>query len=46
MSIKQGRIDVHHHIIPPAFVDAMNARGLHSVAGAPLPDWTPENPLR
>ncbi|RIJ13158.1 amidohydrolase [Pseudomonas sp. 91RF] len=45
MSIKQGRIDVHHHIIPPAFVEAMNARGLHSVAGAPLPDWTPEKSI-
>ncbi|WIE49845.1 amidohydrolase family protein [Pseudomonas sp. GM17] len=45
MSIKQGRIDVHHHIIPPAFVEAMDARGLHKVAGAPLPAWTPEKSI-
>ncbi|KAB0499133.1 amidohydrolase family protein [Pseudomonas vancouverensis] len=45
MSIKQGRIDVHHHIIPPAFVEAMDAKGLSKVAGAPLPKWTPEKSI-
>lgn len=45
MSIKQGRIDVHHHIIPPAFVEAMTAKGLSKVAGAPLPNWTPEKSI-
>ncbi|MBD9599813.1 putative TIM-barrel fold metal-dependent hydrolase [Pseudomonas sp. F-14 TE3623] len=45
MSIKQGRIDVHHHIIPPSFVGTMSARGLHKVAGAPLPSWTPEKSI-
>ncbi|WP_321964815.1 amidohydrolase family protein [Paraburkholderia sp. J7] len=37
-----GRIDVHHHLIPPAFVKAMQARGRDEVAGAKLPHWTPE----
>jgi predicted TIM-barrel fold metal-dependent hydrolase len=41
MTIKQGRIDVHHHIIPPAFVEEMQRRGLVKVAGASLPKWTP-----
>jgi len=41
MSVQQGRIDVHHHIIPPAFVAAMERMGLEKVAGAPLPKWTP-----
>jgi predicted TIM-barrel fold metal-dependent hydrolase len=40
-----GRIDVHHHLIPPAFVVAMQAKGLTEVAGTPLPDWTPEKSL-
>ena len=33
------RIDVHHHLIPPAFAAAMKRRGLSEVAGAPLPAW-------
>ncbi len=37
-----SRIDVHHHLIPPAFTKVMSAKGLKEVAGAPLPDWTPE----
>jgi predicted TIM-barrel fold metal-dependent hydrolase len=45
MTIKQGRIDVHHHIIPPAFVETMKTRGIDKVAGAPLPNWTPEKSI-
>jgi len=40
------RIDVHHHIIPPAFVQAMQRRGLNEVAGAPLPRYSPEQSLQ
>lgn len=39
------RIDIHHHVIPPAFGDAMAARGLTDVAGAPQPRWTPEKSI-
>jgi 6-methylsalicylate decarboxylase len=46
MTTHPSRIDVHHHLIPPAFVSAMEAKGLNEVAGAPLPHWTPQNPLR
>ncbi|MDH1051033.1 MULTISPECIES: amidohydrolase family protein [Pseudomonas] len=45
MSIQQGRIDVHHHIIPPAFVATMDKMGLTKVAGAPLPKWSPEKSI-
>lgn len=45
MSIKQGRIDVHHHVIPPAFVEAMQAKGITKVAGALLPKWTAEKSI-
>lgn len=45
MSIKQGRLDVHHHIIPPAFVDIMQRKGIEKVAGATLPHWTPQKSI-
>ncbi|MBD9424494.1 amidohydrolase [Pseudomonas sp. PDM15] len=45
MAIKQGRIDVHHHVIPPAFVKTMQAKGIEKVAGALLPKWTPEKSI-
>lgn len=45
MLIQQGRIDVHHHIIPPAFVMEMKRRGITEVASTKLPDWTPEKSI-
>ncbi|MGT2509370.1 amidohydrolase family protein [Cupriavidus basilensis] len=42
MTDNPGRIDVHHHLIPPAFVKTMESKGLREVAGAELPSWTPE----
>jgi len=41
MSQSRGRIDVHHHLIPPAFTQTMAAKGITEVAGTPLPSWTP-----
>ena len=40
-----NRIDVHHHLIPPAWSRSADRHGLKKVAGAPLPDWTPEKSL-
>ncbi|WP_342659220.1 amidohydrolase (plasmid) [Sphingomonas sp. NY01] len=40
-----NRIDVHHHLIPPAWSASAERHGLKKVAGAPLPDWTPEKSL-
>lgn len=45
MTIRNGRIDVHHHLIPPAFTQAMERKGIREVAGAPLPVWSPEASL-
>ncbi len=45
MPVKQGRIDVHHHVIPPAFVETMRAKGIHKVAGATLPTWNAQKSL-
>lgn len=38
-------IDVHHHLIPPAFTAAMQKHGIDKVAGAPLPPWNAERSL-
>lgn len=43
--LKQGRIDVHHHIVPPVFREVMDRKGIHKVAGAPLPHWAPEDSI-
>ncbi len=45
MSTVQGRIDVHHHLIPPAFAAAMARKGLREMVGAPVPEWTPQRSL-
>lgn len=45
MAIMQGRLDVHHHIIPPAFLAEMQRRGCATVAGAALPPWTPADSI-
>ncbi|HEV2521714.1 MAG TPA: amidohydrolase family protein [Candidatus Acidoferrales bacterium] len=34
-----GRIDVHHHVVPPFYVKAMEKEIL--ATGHPLPSWTP-----
>ncbi|WP_394558538.1 amidohydrolase family protein [Aquipseudomonas alcaligenes] len=40
-----GRIDVHHHLLPPFHAEALRRQGLERVAGVPLPQWTPEQSL-
>jgi len=45
MSIRHGRIDVHHHNIPPAFLKKMSDKGIKKVAGTPLPSWSPEKSI-
>lgn len=38
-------IDVHHHLIPPAFLKMMEKYNITEVAGAPLPPWNAERSL-
>jgi 6-methylsalicylate decarboxylase len=40
-----GRIDVHHHLVPPAFVEAMARHGVREVASTPLPKWNAQASL-
>ncbi len=41
MTVKQGRIDVHHHLFPPAFMQEMDRLGIKEVASTPIPQWSP-----
>ena len=40
-----GRIDVHHHILPPDYIAAMKRIGKNVVGGATIPDWNIQNSL-
>ncbi|MBB4689534.1 amidohydrolase family protein [Amycolatopsis jiangsuensis] len=40
-----ARIDVHQHLVPPPYRDALRAAGLTEVGGRALPDWSPESAL-
>ncbi len=40
-----GRIDVHHHLLPAFYAEALRGQGLDRVAGLALPQWTAEQSL-
>lgn len=42
---KPHRIDVHHHIFPPAFVKAAAAHGISEAGGVANPKWSPESQI-
>ena len=37
--MSDGRIDVHHHILPPEYVSALQELGIHGGGGIPFPAW-------
>jgi 6-methylsalicylate decarboxylase len=39
---ESGRIDVHAHHLPPAYVEALHSAGISLIGGIPIPAWTPE----
>ena len=39
-----GKIDTHHHIVPPAYRQWLEGRGLDA-GGRAIPDWTPAGSL-
>jgi predicted TIM-barrel fold metal-dependent hydrolase len=39
-----GRIDTHHHVVPPAYAAWLRSRGL-AAGGLPIPDWSREAAL-
>jgi predicted TIM-barrel fold metal-dependent hydrolase len=42
---KRRIIDVHHHIIPPVYTQALEKIGIRSTNGRPFPDWNVEKSL-
>ncbi len=40
-----GRIDVHHHVLPEFYIDAQKQAGITGTAYRGFPDWTPEHSL-
>jgi hypothetical protein len=40
------RIDVHHHILPPSYVEWLRGVGIHEAGGRILPAWSPDAALR
>lgn len=40
------RIDVHQHVIPPPYRDALRTHGISAAGGRELPEWSPESALR
>ncbi len=40
----QGRIDTHHHIVPPRYADWLRDRG-HTAGGLPIPQWSVDGTL-
>lgn len=44
-SSSRGRIDVHHHLFPPAYKAENARRGITHEAGALIPDWEPQKSL-
>ena len=45
MDAQLPKIDVHHHIVPREYVDALAKIGITEVAGRPFPEWSVENML-
>jgi predicted TIM-barrel fold metal-dependent hydrolase len=35
-------VDIHHHMLTPTLVDALEAHGVRTIGGEPLPSWKPE----
>ncbi|HTO68354.1 MAG TPA: amidohydrolase family protein [Myxococcota bacterium] len=40
-----GRIDTHHHIVPPSYVEWLAKLGVGAGAGVPFPRWSRESTL-
>ena len=40
-----GRIDVHHHVLPEFYIEAQRSAGITSTAYRGFPEWTPQHSL-
>ncbi|MFF3941500.1 amidohydrolase family protein [Streptomyces phaeofaciens] len=41
MTTAPRRIDVHQHLVPPLYRDALTRKGITEAGGRALPDWSP-----
>ncbi|WP_454789219.1 amidohydrolase family protein [Mycolicibacterium lutetiense] len=41
-----NRIDTHHHMLPPAYREALQKAGIGEAGGRAMPDWSPEASLQ
>ncbi len=46
MVLNAFRFDVHHHIVPPDYISALNSVGITKAAGVPFPMWKVERDLK
>jgi 6-methylsalicylate decarboxylase len=44
-AVTAGRIDTHHHLLPPSYVAWLTSRGIDGGAGIPFPRWSRESTL-
>ena len=42
---ENGRIDAHHHILPPEYVSTLKGIGITGTIGVQFPEWTPKKSL-
>ena len=40
-----GRVDVHHHVLPEFYIEAQKSAGITSTAYRGFPEWTPQHTL-
>ena len=45
MTAHRKRIDVHHHIVPPAYAQCLGTKGMHDAGGRALPKRSVEGAL-
>ncbi|WP_217544914.1 amidohydrolase family protein [Streptomyces sp. GbtcB6] len=46
MTSASRRIDVHQHLVPPFYRDALAGHGITEAGGRSLPEWSPEAALK
>lgn len=46
MANKTGYIDIHHHIIPEFYLDALKEAGIDKAGGLKINNWQPENSIK
>ncbi len=46
MANKTGYIDIHHHIIPEFYLNALKEAGINKAGGLKINDWQPEQSIK